>query len=181
MKNKNNFVAAAMICVAAVWSPSALASPMRIGDLLNFMASQEDLRLPTRRLQLVQTANDYCADLEMQFPQNSPEEDAWLDREIKISGPRTARASNSPEFGRRLVKNFVTQCLQATSAYREGLKTSSSQLGQKNALIMLAYSMSQYGDGLSDAAAKNGLASRDWGLDGVRLMVPTVLLAAAWE
>lgn len=49
------------------------------------------------------------------FPRNSPEEEAWLDKEIAGSGDLPTRA-----LGRRATANFTDDCRYYARSYREG-------------------------------------------------------------
>jgi len=68
------------------------------------------LKAANGRNALAVAVGRYCNDVKQAYPQNSPEEDRWLDGEAQGDEERIRRTLASPELGRRKAKYFTDAC-----------------------------------------------------------------------
>jgi hypothetical protein len=114
----------------------------------------------------------YCDDVRRVYPQNSPQEDFWLDGEIRGSGERFSRVLASPEWGRRQAKLFTEGCAMWSAALEKGPDRSRYFVG-------LAYQFVRFATDAEFFAKKNGIDPGLLGIPPTLRFATEALLAAA--
>lgn len=153
-------------------SASAKARPAA-SALLTSALDRKAMATEGGRSALVSATANYCNDLDKAFPRNSPSEDAWLDREFAAGTERLFRAINSAEYSRRQAAEFVSSCLAASAAYREGRR----QLG----LNLLVYAFARFDGDAAVHAQRNSVAPDDYALPIMSVPLEGLAFAALAE
>jgi hypothetical protein len=162
---------AAAIAVISCPIRAAEVSPATAA-LARVVIDQSDLKAETGRKSLALAVGRYCNDVKQAYPQNSPEEDRWLDGEAQGDEERIKRALSSPEMGRRQAKLFTDSCALLSSALER-------EPDRSRHFVALAYTFFVFTTDAEFFARKNRVDPERLGFDTVlRFTTESLLLAA---
>ena len=134
------------------------------------------------RSTFVATLADYCAQVLMALPTNTPAEDAWVRAEASTSDlAKIRRLVASPEYGRRALKTICGNCVESTGALKRaqtGLSRGDSAVhSESSELLRIAFDFNNDGD-IVAYATHAGLSPEVWRLDFLGAVRKSLLVAA---
>lgn len=140
--------------------------------LVGVALDQEALKTLLGRKALITAVGGYCTEIANVFPRNSPDEDRWLDGEVRGEGSRSERILRSAELGRRKASNLVASCATWLAEINKNPESIRSFIG-------LSYTFLIFSDDSDYFAKQNGLNADRLGLPFVPRAVTQALLFAA--
>ncbi|RYG56297.1 MAG: hypothetical protein EON56_04375 [Alphaproteobacteria bacterium] len=102
------------------------------------------------RVALASAVKSYCEEISRVYPQNSPAENAWLDKELRSGGERAMRAIDTSERGRQRAKVFTDGCRDWSAAL-------SKEPDRPRYYVGLAYEFSRFAGDAAYFAKKDSI------------------------